>query len=314
MSADFHGVPIWGWVAIVLVVGGGVYYMQSRSGVKDVPATPASTLPGPATVGAAGGGYNTVGNMPQTTTAETTRILTNNQWATAAQKWLIQHGYDATDSAAAVQNYVNGEKLSQPQNALIEHALVAIGPKPEMNSGAASKVSALHTAKGGNLFGQIVQGVGTFLGLDNTDNIFAPYINPFLNNIIDHGPIGGVFQSVNDLVGGSINVSGQAANVVIPGVGTVNLGGSVGSGGIGVNGSLPGVGNVNVGVGPTSSNQFLKNYTVVSGDSLSSVSMKVYGNTGGASRIYSANLGKIPDPQKLTVGTVLQIPSATSNA
>lgn len=313
LSADFHGVPVWGWIAIVLVVGGGVYYMQSRSGVKDV-APQGSTLPGPATVAGAGGGYNTVGNMPQTTTAETVRILTNNQWATAAQKWLIQHGYDATDSAAAVQNYVNGEKLSQPQNALIEAALVAIGPKPEMNSGAASKVSALHTAKGGNLFGQIVQGIGGFLGLDNTDNIFAPYINPFLNNIIDHGPIGGVFQSVNDLVGGSIKVSGQAANVVIPGVGTVNLGGSVGTNGIGVNGSLPGVGNVNVGVGPTSSNQYQQNYTVVSGDSLSSVSMKVYGNTGGASRIYSANLGKIPNPQQLQVGTVLQIPSATSNA
>jgi nucleoid-associated protein YgaU len=313
LNADFHGIPVWGWLAIVLVVGGGVYYMQSRSGVKTVAPQPDS-LPGPGTVTGAGAGYATAGNMPQTTTAESVRILTNNQWATAAQKWLIQHGYDATDSAAAVQNYVNGEKLSQPQNSLIEAALVAIGPKPEMNDGAAAKVSALRTPKSGNLFGQIAHGIGSLLGLDNPDNPFGQFVNPFLNNIIDHGPIGGVFQSVNDLVGGNVNLSGKAPGVNIPGVGEVNLGGTISGNGIGVNGSLPGGGSVNVGINPNSTNQFQQNYTVVKGDSLTSVSKKVYGNTGGAQKIYTANLNKIPNPEKLTVGVVLQIPTANTNA
>lgn len=323
LSAEFRGVPLWGWIAIVLVVGGAAYYMQSRSkskaaaAVAESAAAQSGALPGPGGVNGAGagqGGYQTVGNMPQTTTAESVRILTNTQWAQAAIKFLIQKGYPAVDSEAAVQNYVNGERRTAAQDKLIEAALAGIGPKPEISGGAAPKMHALHTAKGGNLLGQIVGGIGTFLGLDDPDNIFAPFVNPFLNNVIDYGPIGGVFQSITDLVGGSVSVSGNAANVNIPGVGDVGIGGSISSNGGQISGSIPGVGQIGVGIGGIGSASYQQSYTVKNGDSLTSISLAVYGNSGGAQKIYSANIGKIPNPNKLTPGTVLQIPSANSNA
>lgn len=311
LQAEFRGVPVWGWIALVLVVGGAVYYFQSRAGVKSAAPVADPSNPGPGTVNGAGagaGGYQTVGNMPQTTTAETTRILTNNAWYDAAMKWMVQHGHDATDADAALQNYLSGERLTKAQNDIVELAIVNIGPKPEMASGPAPKMHALNQPKSGNIIGQLFHGIGSFLGLDDPGNIFAPYINPFLNNVIDHGPIGGVFQSINDLVGGSISVSGSANNVNIPGVGNVGIGGNIGTNGVSVNGSLPGVGQVGVGINPTGGNQYLGNYTVNSGDTLSSISQKVYGSTAGANTIYSANSNKIPNPNKLTVGTVLQIP------
>lgn len=302
LHKDFHGVPMWGWLAIIAVVGGGIYYAQGHR----KPATPA---PVPVAQGA---GYTTVGAMPLTTTADTTRILTNSEWATAAEKDLIQKGHNPTDVSNAVQNYVNGEKLTPDQSALIDIALQDLGPLPMVLSGAA-KVNALHAAKGGNLIGQMAAGLGNLLGLNDPNNVFAPFVDPFLNDVIDQGPISGVFQGANDFLGGALNVSGSAQQIVTP-FGTFQLGGNVGTSGVNVNGGVPGVGNLGVSVDPTTHAQTLANYTVQPGDTLSSISMKVYGNTGGQSKIYSANLGKITDTSNIPAGTVLTIPAANSNA
>lgn len=49
-------------------------------------------------------------------------------------------------------------------------------------------------------------------------------------------------------------------------------------------------------------------YTVKSGDSLSKISKKVYGDAGKWNRIYKANKSKISDPNRLKPGTKLVIP------
>ncbi|MGW1743864.1 LysM peptidoglycan-binding domain-containing protein [Nocardia sp. NPDC001965] len=304
LSKPVMGVPLWGWFGIVVVVGGGIYLLRARGGKPEAPVV--DPLPAPPAP--------TVGNMPMTSEATEVRILTNNQWATAAKKWLIQHGYDATDSEDAIQNYINNEKLTAGQNDLIEAALIAIGPLPDTREGAAQRVSPLRTPKDGNLLGQLLYGIADFAQLDEPGNPFSPFLLPFINNFIDGGPIGGVFQSANDLLGGNVSLSGSTPSVYIPGLGEVSLGGSVSNNGVNVSGSIPGGGSVGVGVGPSSHDTYLAPYIVKSGDTLSSISKKVYGSTGGEQLIYSANLSKIPNPSKLAVGVVLQIPAPNSNA
>lgn len=49
-------------------------------------------------------------------------------------------------------------------------------------------------------------------------------------------------------------------------------------------------------------------YTVERGDTLSGIAQKVYGRSGLWRRIYEANRGAIPDPDRLKVGTELTIP------
>lgn len=304
-NGNFHGLPVWGWLVIVVVVGGGVYYMQSKKGVaqKDFVAQPT----------AQGSGYITAGYIPPTTTAEITRILTNSQWAIAAQKDLVGKGHDAGKAADATAMYINGETISSEQRKLIDIALVDIGPLPEQpSSGNLSKVNPLHTAAPGNLFGQIAAGIGGLLGLNDPNNPVAPYISPFFNNIIDQGPIGGIFQSASSILGGNVNISGKTPGIDIPGVGVIGGNLNVGTSGVNVSGSGAG-GSLGVSVNPNSSASYTS-YTIQPGDTLSSISMKVYGNTGGANKIYSANLGKITNTKKLNAGTVLQIPAANANS
>lgn len=300
LAKPVAGVPIWGWIAIVVVVGGGIYFLKSRGGTP----APVEAVTAPAAP--------TVGNMPMTTTADVTRILTNEQWSQAAQKWLIQNGHPAKESADAVQNYINGEKLSNDQNVLIDAALKAIGPLPQTRMGSAGKVSPLHTPKDGNIFGLLLHGFADLVGLDDEGNPVSPFLLPFINNIIDQGPISGVIQGVNDAAGGNFNLGIEAQEIPTP-IGNIKLGGGVSNQGLNLSGGLPGVGSVSGGVSSNQKDAYLAPYTVASGDTLSSISQKVYGSPSGASRIYSANLSKIPNPDRLVVGTVLQIPSATAN-
>ena len=51
-----------------------------------------------------------------------------------------------------------------------------------------------------------------------------------------------------------------------------------------------------------------KSHTVVSGDTLSKISRKYYGNSGDWQKIAEANKAILPDPTKLKVGMVLTVP------
>jgi nucleoid-associated protein YgaU len=315
-SKPFYGVPLWGWLLIGVTVGGGVYYMQSRP--KAVPLVQSDAV-------GQGAGYTTVGAIAPTTTAEIQRILTNQDWSLAAQKDLVQKGHDPAEVATAVAMYVAGENLDSAQNQLINVALRDIGPLPQTpGSGSISKVKPLHTPNQGNLIGQLVAGFGSLVGLNDPNNPFAPYIAPAFNNIIDNGPISGVFQSVSDLVGGNVNINANP-ELSIPGIGDVGGNLSLNNRGAGGGIDLPSIGiptpwgTIGLGGGGNASisstaNPSYQSYTVQAGDTLTSISLKMYGNNGGATKIYSANLNKIPNPSKLAVGTVLQIPAASMNA
>lgn len=302
LNKSVHGIPLWGW----LVLGGGalfvVYYMRKGGSAK-------STAPAPVSQGV---GYSTAGAMPTTTNADTVRILTNTDWSKAAQKDLVQKGHDPAQSAAACSAYISGATLTADQTALIDVALADVGPLPQTPSGGGSKLSGLHTPKDGNLFGEFLYGVGNALGLGDPSNPVSSIFDPFLNDVIDQGPVSGVFQGANQLIGGNVNLQAQGISVDTP-IGPITLGGGISNTGASLQGSTPTGQSVSAGVSPNSSYSYIGSYTVQAGDTLQSISTTVYGSEGGASAIYSANLNKIPNPSTLTPGTVLQIPSQSNN-
>lgn len=302
LNKSINGVPLWGWLAIAGTAVFVMYYMRKKGSSK-TPAAPVTQGPG----------YTTAGNIPPTTNADTVRILTNQEWSTAAQKDLVQKGHDPAESASACATYIAGKTLSSSQTALIDIALRDIGPLPQTPTGGGSQLSRLHTPKDGNLFGEFLYGVGNALGLGDPNNPVAGIIDPFLNDYIDQGPISGAFQSVNQLVGGNLSVQGQGFSIDTP-LGPITLGGSASNSGISVGGSTPTGQSASVGISPNSSSTYIGSYTVQQGDTLDSISVSVYGSSGGQTAIYSANLNKIPDPSNLTPGTVLQIPSSSNNA
>ncbi len=61
---------------------------------------------------------------------------------------------------------------------------------------------------------------------------------------------------------------------------------------------------------PSSVEQQARTYTVVSGDSLSKISKRIYGDASKWKKIYEANSDQIKNPDLIYPGQVLEIPSA----
>lgn len=298
-----HGVPIWGWAIVGAVAIGAILYLR-KSGANNnsAKATPVNQ----------GVGYASAGAMPVTTNADTVRILTNQDWSKAAQKDLVQKGHDPAESASACANYIAGNTLTASQTQLIDVALRDIGPLPETPSNGGSKLSRLHTPKDGNLFGELLYGFANAVGLGDPDNPVGGILDPFFNDIIDQGPISGVFQAANQIIGGNVNLQAQGITIDTP-IGPITVGGSVSNSGVSAGASTPTGQSIGVGVSSSGTSSYIGTYTVQQGDTLASISQAIYGSQSGAQAIYSANLNKIPDPSSLTPGTVLQIPSPSNN-
>jgi nucleoid-associated protein YgaU len=61
---------------------------------------------------------------------------------------------------------------------------------------------------------------------------------------------------------------------------------------------------------PSQAEQQAQTYTVVSGDSLSKISKRLYGDASKWKKIYEANTDQIKNPDLIYPGQVLKIPSA----
>ena len=62
--------------------------------------------------------------------------------------------------------------------------------------------------------------------------------------------------------------------------------------------------------GSSSTASTSKTYTVVSGDSLSKIARRFYGDAGQWKKIHAANIDKVPNPDLIHPGQVLTIPDA----
>jgi nucleoid-associated protein YgaU len=78
----------------------------------------------------------------------------------------------------------------------------------------------------------------------------------------------------------------------------------------------PGIGNArnadfsDVKAGSSSTASSSRTYTVVSGDSLSKIAKRFYGDAGQWKKIHAANIDKVPNPDLIHPGQELTIPDA----
>lgn len=118
--------PMGAWLA---VVGGGLgvaYYSRQKAGAA--PATPVANDP----VGTGGSGMWSDLTVPSTGVGSTAAPTTNDEWAIKAIRTLIGLGYPAINSDQAIRRYVAGEALAPNESVMVNAAIAAIGPTPQV--------------------------------------------------------------------------------------------------------------------------------------------------------------------------------------
>lgn len=217
---------------------------------------------------------------------------TNEEWGRAAIQFLIGQGYDAALADIAIRRYLGGLDISVQQRPLVTAAIRGLGPTPEQMNPINELPSDSPVTGGGG--GQ-------------TNN---PPPTPPRNN----GGILGFFFGLIDAFLPGLKVNAQNLQVPVNGQNyEIDLDYGADGGGVTVSG--PGGDETRVTVprpspatiSPTAPGQG-RTYTVVGGDTLPGIAMKMYGSSLQASKIYNANLEKISDKDNLIPGTVLTIP------
>lgn len=134
MAIDFGKqvgpLPLGAWV---VVVGGGLgiaYYSYTRSGSSDPTVVDDTSSPAGVGDGTTGGWTTT---SPATGTASTSGSIaptTNEEWAYQATQFLIGLNTPPTTAQSATSKYIAEQQLSVSEYALINLALLSIGPLP----------------------------------------------------------------------------------------------------------------------------------------------------------------------------------------
>jgi hypothetical protein len=140
MGKKLGPLPMGVWI---LAIGGGLtltYYMR-RSNPADTGTAAADTSTAPDTGGTGTGSWpygfpNGVGQTGDSSTGTgsdpttSTLPVTNEEWQRRAVQILVGRGYEPTAVDRAVSAYLGGEPLTTVQRAIINEAIILIGPPP----------------------------------------------------------------------------------------------------------------------------------------------------------------------------------------
>ncbi|MFJ7153265.1 hypothetical protein ACIQVT_34550 [Streptomyces sp. NPDC100445] len=139
MGRKLGPLPMGVWI---LAVGGGLvltYYMR-RATPTDAGTDTSSDTAAPDTGGTGQGSWpygfpNGVGQTGSTGTGDSTGTdstlpTTNEQWQRRAVQILVGRGYEPTAVDRAIAAYLGGESLTTTQRAIINEAIILIGPPP----------------------------------------------------------------------------------------------------------------------------------------------------------------------------------------
>ena len=119
--------PAWAWAAAV--AGGIGVFMFQRRNAGPIPAELETGEQ--SEVGTGPGGWYYQPALPVASPEPAPTIETNEQWAVAAERYLIlTKNYDPGLVDAAVRRYISGETLSATQWTIIGDALRHLGPLP----------------------------------------------------------------------------------------------------------------------------------------------------------------------------------------
>jgi hypothetical protein len=291
--------PVGVWI---VAIGGGLiiaYTVKSKSSGGSTLAVAANGTTGPDS----GVGNGSVGGwafQPPTATAGAKTYATNEEWGQAAIAYLIGQNYDASLADAAIRNYLGGLQVSVQQQPLVDAAIRGIGPTPQIlnpisgpapNTPITTGVPPVAGGGGGTNTPPPTNTGGLFGFLFRLADIFIPGISGSLSNI--NVPVNGQNYGVSGSYGsdkGSVTVTNPDGSTV-----TVNAD---------PNSSTTS----NATTTPVATITGTRSYTVVAGDTLSMISIKMYGSALQQDKIYNANAALIPDRDHLIAGTSLNIP------
>lgn len=284
--------PMGVWIA---AIGGGLiiaYY-----GTKSKSSNPTLTVAG--TAGQESGvGTGAVGGwayQPPTALPSAATYTTNQEWARAAINYLIGQNYDAGLADAAIRNYIGGLQVSIQQQPLVDAALKALGPPPQVLNPITGPVPDTPVPSGG---GGPVNTPPPTPGPGGS-GVFGLLFG-FLDMLGLSGSVSGIHVPVN---GQDYQVTGSYGN----NSGTVTVTNPDGSTAtVNSNPLMSSTGNATT--TPVGTTTGTRSYSVLDGDTMTSISMKMYGSTLQQDKIYNANLQQIPDRDHLITGTVLSIP------
>lgn len=121
--------PLGGW-AVVVAAGLGFAYYRRNSGGGGGVLTPVADVLDPTTYAGQTGGA--VGLAAQPTDATATGYTSNDQWATAAIRYLVNNQVaDGYTASQVVSKYLEGGALTSTEQGIIARAVAALGPTPE---------------------------------------------------------------------------------------------------------------------------------------------------------------------------------------
>lgn len=148
LSRKVGPLPLGAWLAIAAIGVVAAVAISRRRNPISAPPEPGTevgpdTMSDEPTTGGLPGGF-VVGGGPTGATGQTGspngdgflpvdtgEIATNAKWETAAARILIARGYQPTIVADALGRYMSGEILTRQQQAMIDLALIAVGPTPQ---------------------------------------------------------------------------------------------------------------------------------------------------------------------------------------
>lgn len=293
LSKKVGPLPVGAWIGI-LAAGLLIAYVVNSRG-SGGGSQQALQVAGDGTLGPGSEtGNGSVGGWlyQQATAAVAAKTYTSNEaWGRAAIQYLIGQGYDAALADTAIRNYLGGKPITTQTRPLITAALEGLGPTPQQ-MGAIPEITPDTPVTGG--------------GGDKPQT--PPTPKP------TGGLLGMIFGFANTILGGAFKFNTKGP-VNVGGVNyDVDFNADNGQAGIkvGLNGNQFFDGSVtNPGTPATTTptpQPTTKTYTVKTGDTLGSIALAQYGSSLQASRIYNANLDKIPNKDYLNSGIVLVIP------
>lgn len=296
LSKKVGPLPIGAWIGIIAAGVLIAYVINSRGG-SGGSQTVLEVAPDGTTGNDSGVGDGTVGGWmyQQATAAVAAKTYTSNEaWGRAAIQYLIGQGYDAALADVAIRNYLGGKNISSQMRPLITAALEGLGPTPQQMNPVDELPGDTPVTGGGT--DPKPQTPPVVKPKPQPTNLFGFFFN-IATSILGNFKIN---------IGGPVNVGGQNYDV------KYNANNNSAGLSVGLGGKTLFDGQVqNPGTAATTSPTPVstgKTYTTKQGDTLASIAMAQYGSSLQASRIYNANLDKIPNKDYLNTGIVLNIP------
>lgn len=284
LSKKMGPLPTGVWIIIIaggLAVG---YFINKRSSAN---AAAAPTQVAETGSGLGGSGFDVVSPPPPAAPTDTTPE-TNESWRMKVTNWLIAKNYDPAQADTAVRAYLYGQPLTAAQQAIINIALVQFGVPPEPIPGLPDTNPPINPTPVPTAPSPVSGLTGLAASPQSVQLTWLPSSGATSYHVSsNYGYQRTVYAPLFTLTGDAL-LGGRAYTWTVT---AKNDAGT--SEGRSVTVTQPG-GNTTPAPAPTPT-PTNRTYTVVAGDTLTGIAVKMYGSPSKWTVIYSANSAAIED-------------------